>query len=634
MSVELQEVPRSLHEDAAAAVDLRHRTTAAGDHRSMAGHSPSYHGVQVRLLGAVDLRVGDEVIDVSGVRRKALLAALALGEDQPVSRDLLIDVVWSGSVPATVTNTLQSHVSYLRRRLGTPKAIAATTRGYRLSLGPSGTDAQVAERLVSEAGATADLRDRATKLRSALALWRGMPMVDIRGHLWIDDQAERLGNLRWMAVKALIDTRLRLGQHAQLVPALEELVPEHPFDEDLGGQLMLALYRSGRQADALSAFRRIRERLGDELGIDPGRALRDLEQAILRQDVSLDVLENSSAAAVRAEPLKLLQLPPVSNEVVGRDCELARLDHVLSEARSVSMTMPTVAITGMPGIGKTNLALWWAHVSAAQFPDGQLYAGLHGFESTLDPTAPLDVLIGFLTALGVPADRIPADLDAAVGLYRSHVAGMRLLVVLDGAADAEQVRPLLPSTPGCMAVITSRADLAPLTITNGASQLRLRPLSAGDSLLLVAARLGQTPENAELLLERCAGLPLALAIAASRWRDHFAQEWAAIAANPPAEANVLTMLASDDPATDLRRLFAGSYRHLSEDAADLFRSISTVGIDHRGAGGARFAKLIRELERNSLVERQEDGTFSIHPLLRSFGAELELEARSFHRHLT
>ena len=225
---------------------------------------------------------------VRGLRRKAVLAVLALHRDQIVSTDRLVDVVWGESAPATPANTLQSHVSHLRQVLGSRAAILARPPGYVLDLGADGTDVQVAERLVEEGTRAADPAEGARRLRAALALWRGPPLVDVAGLPWLEAQAERLDQLWLQAQRVLVEVRLALGEHALLVPDLQMLTRERPFDEQLHGQLMLALYRAGRQSEALAAYHRLQRSLVEELGIDPGQALREMEAAILRQDPALD----------------------------------------------------------------------------------------------------------------------------------------------------------------------------------------------------------------------------------------------------------------------------------------------------------------------------------------------------------
>jgi DNA-binding SARP family transcriptional activator len=310
--------------------------------------------MQVRLLGPVDVIVGGAARQVNGVRRKAVLALLGLNAGQIVSTDRLIDLVWGNAPPVTAANTLQSHVSHLRRVLGSRDAILARPPGYLLALGDQATDVSVAEHLIAESPRLTDPAARADQLRTALALWRGRPLVDVAGIAELDERAEQLERLRLTAQRALVDARMALGEHQQLVTGLERLAALHPLDEDLHAQLMLAQYRCGRQADALATYRLLRTALADSLGIDPGPALRDLEGALLRQDPVLRQWDLSGPATPEgsegpadppvpagatappdaapaprgraAEPVPA-QLPPVVSRFAGRSAELARTAH-------------------------------------------------------------------------------------------------------------------------------------------------------------------------------------------------------------------------------------------------------------------------------------------------------------------
>ncbi|MFC0626029.1 AfsR/SARP family transcriptional regulator [Kribbella deserti] len=586
--------------------------------------------VRIRLLGTVDLLVDGVHAEISGFRRKAVLAALAINSGKVVSSDLLIDVVWAGNSPATVNNTLQSHVSYLRRLLRIPGGIVSAVPGYRLDLGEDSTDVQVAERLLAEADATADPAIAGERLRAALELWRSRPLADVRGHPWFEQHADRFERTRQVALKSLTNARLVLGEHAELIPLLEDLTDEHPYDEELSGQLMLALYRAGRQADALTVFRRVRTRLGEELGIDPARSLRDLEAAILRQDPALDSTASPGRISLSDARIERARLPSVASVVVGRSEELGFINAVRDSA-GAEATTSAVAITGMAGVGKSTLALRWAHDASAGFPDGQLYLDLQGFSSVTMPLGSEEALRKLVSALGTAPDLQPADPSALDNLYRTLLAGRRVLIVLDNAGSAEQVRPLLPSSPGCMAVITSRVDLSPLAVTNSAHQLRLKPLSAMHGRELFRSRLGMNlaadggADLQEDILRLCAGLPLALAIAASRW-PNLPFGWF----GKPcllSGADVLDALSGGDVTTDLRAVFSASYKALSESAAALFRQLAT---GHQN-GSVVFADPSRktefgELVRANLIEVDERGWLTIHPLLRRYGEEMAAEA--------
>src|SRR6516225_300786 len=310
--------------------------------------------MQVRLLGPVDVVVHGEPRPVHGLRRKAVLAVLALHGGEIVSTDYLADAVWGEDAPSTAVNTLQSHVSYLRGVLGTKTAILARPPGYVLELPGDGTDVQLAERLLREGTQQAGPADAVRHLEDALDLWRGRPLADVADLAWLSTQTERLDLLRMRIRQALSEARLAAGEHAQLVPELEQMVADYPLDERVHGQLMLALYRSGRQADALAVYHRLRRTLDEELGIDPSQVLRDLEAAILQQDPSLNAPTRGVAPAASAVPVPA-QLPPAVPAFTGRGAELASLDAIAPWAARAgpapSGTVVISAVSGTAGVG-------------------------------------------------------------------------------------------------------------------------------------------------------------------------------------------------------------------------------------------------------------------------------------------
>ncbi|HZM81258.1 MAG TPA: AfsR/SARP family transcriptional regulator [Candidatus Limnocylindrales bacterium] len=373
--------------------------------------------LSVRLLGSIDLCIDGRAASVSGLRRKAVLAALALHAGEVVTTDRLIGVVWGDDgAPCRAVNTLQSHISYLRRMMGGLGAITARRPGYRLEPEHVTVDALEAEELVRQGLRQRDpARVRAT-LGEALALWHGPSLADLAGLPWFEEQAGRLDSVRWTAMRGGITARLELGEHNALVPELEVLTKEQPFDEQLHAQLMLALYRSNRQADALAVYHRLRRALAEELGVEPNPSLRELEWAILRQDASLHAPADD--------------LPQGGIWIAGSAVTAGR----------------------------------WAGRLSDRFPDGRLRVDLSGVD-------PAEALRGFLEALGFAPEHIPPGLNSRIMLYRSALAGKRMVIVLDGARDAAQVRPLLPGSPTCLTLVSGRSALTPLAVTEGARQL-------------------------------------------------------------------------------------------------------------------------------------------------------------------
>ncbi len=315
--------------------------------------------LQVRLLGPVDVTVDGAARPLSGLRRKSVLAVMGLQPGETVSTSRLIDAVWGENPPVTAANTLQSHVSYLRTVLGHRDAIIARAPGYVLNLPATATDIAHAEHLIKKSSRAAGHSESAAYLRAALDLWRGQSLSDVIEVPWLHEQAERLEHFRLEATQALVEARLALDQHALLVPELEQLAEQHPFREHIHRQLMLALYRTGRQADALAAYHRLRQTIRAELGLDPSPALRDLEAAILRQDPSLDPRSRPVAATITAPTGSTpAQLPLAASTFTGRATALSQLDGVLSIAEQVSATgssaVTIAAISGTAGVGKPN----------------------------------------------------------------------------------------------------------------------------------------------------------------------------------------------------------------------------------------------------------------------------------------
>jgi DNA-binding SARP family transcriptional activator/tetratricopeptide (TPR) repeat protein len=555
---------------------------------------------------------------VSGVRRKAVLATLALHDGTAVSVGQLADVVWGETTPPTAVNTLQSHVSYLRGVLGSKTAIRARPPGYLLDLGAESTDVQLAERLLRQGTESADRADGVSQLKAALALWRGRSLADLADLARLDDHARRLDLLCLQVKRALSDARLTAGEHIEHVHA----------------QLMLALYRGGRQADALAVYQRLRRTLGDELGIDPIQSLRELETAILRQDPTLD-LATEPVTLKPTAPRVPAQLPSAVHAFAGREAELDGLDAIVHEAAQAGHAYPAAVISGTAGVGKTALAVHWAHRVAERFPDGQLYVNLRGFDPARAPLDPGEVLRGFLDALGVPARSVPRGADAQLGLYRTTLSGKRVLVLLDNARDADQVRALLPGAPGCMAIVTSRTRLTPLVATEGAKPLTLGLLTAAQSSDLLAARLGTgriaaEPRAAGEIVARCAGLPLALAIVAARGETDPDIPLSVLAGQLRDSTTTLDMLTAGDESTDLRAVFSWSTAALSPVAAELYVLLglhpgpdlaAAAAVSLSGWPPERIRRHLGELVRAHLLTEHVPGRFTFHDLLRAYAAE-------------
>ncbi|MFV2097721.1 BTAD domain-containing putative transcriptional regulator [Micromonospora sp. LOL_014] len=445
--------------------------------------------VELRVLGEVTVRVGGRDIDLGHARQRCVLTALLVDANRLVPTDRLLDRVWGHRQPQRARNALAGYLSRLRQVLAPaePVRIVRRSGGYLLRVDPALVDLHLFGQLVRRAragtsaartgGTSVTVDDPAALLARALSLWRGTPFGTLES-AWLDTVRTALAADRLAAQLDLIDLRLAAGRHADLLGELTALAAEHPLDERIAGQLMRALYGAGRQAEALRHYQVVRTRLADELGTDPAAALRQTYHRILTADPALGTATAPPAAlppAPRAAPGQgavrepaaakepaadvPCQLPAAPACFTGRVAALAELDALPIDDQDRT---PLAVVAGTAGVGKSSLVLHWAHRAAARFPDGQLYANLHGFDPAGAALDPAEVVRGFLAALGVAPQRMPIGLAAQAARYRSLVAGRRMLIVLDNARDAEQVRPLLPGAPGCVTVVTSRGQLTGL----------------------------------------------------------------------------------------------------------------------------------------------------------------------------
>jgi DNA-binding SARP family transcriptional activator/tetratricopeptide (TPR) repeat protein len=478
--------------------------------------------VQFRVLGPLEVRACDgRPVRLGAAKHRILLSVLLLSANRPVGVDRLVEALWSTRPPRSAASALRTYASALRGALGltggegTP-ALVGLHGGYQIRVDPAELDLLVFEELAADGHkvlADGDPQGAADRLQRALGLWRGAPLEDVPLDSGLAPEVARLEELRVTALEASIEARLALGQHAELVAELGGLVTAHPLRERLRAMLMLALYRCGRQADALVAYRQLRTDLVEELGIEPSPQLTQLHSQILSASPELEAPLRPPATLTVPVPR---QLPADVSGFTGRRSELARLAKLLHPAEAPG-TVPVGALDGIAGIGKSALAIHAAHRVAERFSDGQLYADLRGSSADRSPVLPLAILERFLRALGV-AGTESGSLEEAAATFRAATATRRLLVVLDNARDAAQVQPLLPAAPGCAVLVTSRQVLATL---NGATHLHLDVLSAAEAVIL----LGRTAGNRELAAEHevtgtiarlCGYLPLALRIAGAR----------------------------------------------------------------------------------------------------------------------
>ncbi|MEV6824505.1 BTAD domain-containing putative transcriptional regulator [Amycolatopsis sp. NPDC051102] len=581
----------------------------------------------VRLLGEVRVEAGQRPVDLGTPRQRCVLVALAVDAGRVVPVDRLVERVWGAEAAPRARATLHGYISRLRRALADVDGVTITRRsgGYVLATGATEpvVDLHRFRQLRAAAAAEAGDERAAVLLTDALKLWRGQALTGVDGE-WIETERDRLGQ-EWLdAQHELTETRLRLGHGGQLVVELAERAEAQPMDERVAGQYMRALHAAGRTADALAHYQRVRARLVEELGTDPGAALQDLHHRIL-SSCPTPAGTSPPAAAGSAVPRELRAAP---TSFVGRHDALHRLDAAL-DAASSSGTMMISAVTGAGGLGKTWLTLRWAHRHLDRFPDGQLFVDLRGFSPDDVPMAPATALRGFLAALGVDEGSIPPDAHARSALFRSLTADKRMLVVLDNAANTDQVVPLLPGGDSCAVVVTSRNRLAGLVTTHDAGHVPLDVLSAGEARGLLTARLGATRAEAEHvaieeLVALCGGLPLALSVIAGR-------------AEAPLSVTVSELrqsgiggLADDDPSASLPTVLSWSYRALSEEQAVAFGLLAgTPGPDAGlstaanviGLPPARTRAVLRGLEQASLLDRDARGRYRMHDLVRAYASD-------------
>ena len=598
------------------------------------------------ILGPLEVVADGRQLPLGGPQQRALLAVLLLNAGRVVSTDRLVESLWGDEPPSSARSLLQGCVAGLRRAFRDAARQPLVTRapGYRLEVGPDELDLDTFERLVAAAGRPEITRERCAELLGeALALWRG-PVLDGLALEACQAQVARLEERRLVVLEQRIDAELRLGRHAGVVGELESLVRAHPLRERLWAQLMLAQYGADRQADALASYQRLRRTLVEQLGVEPSATLRQLQAAILAgaEPAGLSPVDGEAARPVAAEvpPHRAVpaQLPPAVAAFTGRDEQLKQLDALLPAG---DRTGTIGVVSGTAGVGKTALAVHWAHRVRDWFADGQLYVNLQGY-APAPPVRPIEALAGFLQALGTPAEAVPVEPERAAALYRTLLADKRMLVVLDNAHSAEQVRPLLPGSPGCVVLVTSRDRLAGMVARDGARPCTLDVLGPDEALTLLervlgAERVQAEPRESAELVDRCARLPLALRIAAANLAFDPRRRIADQVADLVAGDRLSALEIEGDEESAVRVAFDLSYEALEEPARLVFRRLGLVpGPDVTApaaaalvggtAGGAR--RTLDRLTGAHLVYRNGD-RYALHDLLRLYARErAEREDRS------
>ncbi|MFG2025462.1 BTAD domain-containing putative transcriptional regulator [Streptomyces sp. NPDC048825] len=638
--------------------------------------------MRFEVLGPLRVCREESELDLGFPQQRALLGLLVVQAGRPVPVSEIVDVLWAERPPASAMNVVRRYAGSLRRLLepGLPprapgRRLLRRAAGYLLEADEDEVDLlrfRARTREGKRAAATGRPEVALLHFTQALSGWRGPVAMGIpapvrRHALFAAVERELVDTTRMSA-----DAALLCGRSEQVLPGLRRAAELDPMDESLHARLVMALAASGLQAEALAAYEDVRRLLAEELGVPPGAELAAAHTRVLRQElrpVTSDRAKESTppeppapfdaaladgpglfagpATPVRHVPpthqppdppdpfARPAQLPPGLAVFTGRRDELSTLRGITGAASADGRAPATVLISGMAGMGKTTLAVYWAHRVADRFPDGQLYVELRGFDPARAPLDPAQALRGMLAALGVPPGRMPGSTDALAGLYRSLLTGRRLLVLLDDAAGTEQVRPLLPASPGCLTLVTSRNGL-PSLIASGALPLRLDLPSAADARASLALRTGSErlaaePAAADEIIARCGRLPLALAIVAARAVSRPDFPLAAIATELRHSRASLDAFAGPGGAADARAAFTASYRCLPPESARLFRLLSLhPGPDLAVEGAAALAglparrtrRILDELADAHLLTEHTPGRYAPHDLLRAFAAEL------------
>jgi DNA-binding SARP family transcriptional activator len=566
--------------------------------------------LEVDLLGPVEVRVSGETVSLSPLERN-LVVILALAKGTVVSTARIIDCMWGERPPASPRSRVQGLISSLRRKVG--EVLLTRHPGYLLDPAACLVDLDRCQELARQSRLAESPGEIASWLRQALAVWRGEALdgVDVPG---IDVDRARLGELRIALLEERFAAELDAGNHAEVVGEISAAVAEHPLRERLAGQLMAALYRCHRQADALKAYQALRDRLAEELGSDPCADLRNLHASILRGE---DAYSPSAAERPRRGKLKPAQLPASVGHFTGRDRELSALTRAVDTKHDEPQVL---LVSGAGGLGKTALVVRWAHLSAARFPDGQIFLDLHG-----DQTAPEDVPAAALAALGTTPENVPLTIDGRAALYRTLLSGRQVLVIADNADSVEQILPLVPPEPASHLVVISRRRLPALAAHHAVQALPIGPLSPQDTYDLLARIVG-AQRLADRALARvitwCGGWPLAIRSVAALLAARPGQSIASFADELWEQGDGLVL---DGDQRSVHAALAGAYRMLSPAAAHLFVHLGLTGQPsfrlRSTAVDAQLSQTRRLFDElvaaNLIVEAGSDG-YRFHDLVYRF----------------
>lgn len=584
-----------------------------------------------RVLGPLEVAVNGEPVEIGAGKQRVILATLLLHRNRSVSVEKLIDQLWDESMPADAPAVVQKYVMRLRRLLP-GQVIVTDSGGYRLVAPADSVDLDRFERsvkLAAEAASAGQIDVQAGHLRAGLELWRGVPvMSNVPSDALQRNEVSKLNERYLDALERRIDADLELGKHDDLVSELTALVHEHPLRERFWALLMSVLFAAGRRSEALAAYQQVTKVLSDELNIAPGPDLRAIHDKVLHSDEPGRFTKPPTDSLTRQRIPR--QLPVAHGGFVGRVAELDAMTEALQAAADGKATV--VLLTGIAGIGKTALALQGVHRVAERFPDGQFYVDLQA-HSDSTPLQVEEILGQFVRTLGQPSESMPLLRSELVETFRTLVAGKRILVVLDNVGSESQVRDLLPGTPGCAVVVTSRNELAGLVVSPGVKRIDVPTLSASESFellneILGDARAAADGEAIDALIARCGGLALALRVAAAhlairpqlpvrQYVDHLRSRGAVVALG-----------VEGDERANVSAAFDRSYRWLSSDQQRVFRLLCLVpGLDFSTGAAAAMTDTpaavvvdrLEQLASASLLMRMTPGRYQLHDLIRAYG---------------
>ncbi|ADD41200.1 AfsR/SARP family transcriptional regulator [Stackebrandtia nassauensis] len=597
-----------------------------------------------RILGALEVWNGSERIKITGRLHPKILAGLLLSTGRTVSLPWLVDLLWNDDPPVTARRQVQNAVAALRRQLEVfhPGLVQQVGQEYRINIAEENLDLrrfESATRKARQLIETGRWQEGFDGFRTALALWRGPALSGFKGQV-VDSAAARLNDMYLSTYEEYAQAALVLGEPERVIPKLQKLVGEHPLRQRLTARLMHALHQAHRTPEALRLFDGFRKAYADELGLDPGTELMNLHVRIVQDDPVLlpqpassnsllDSASRQGTAVSAAKPQSPVpaQLPTDVATFTGRNAHLAALDRLRDSGVRTGIV---TAITGIGGVGKTALAVHWGHARRENFPDGQLYINLRGFDER-KPLTPHEAISRLLRTLGQPANTIPSDLEEAAGLYRSLLADKRMLVVLDNARSPEQVGQLLPEGSGSLALVTSRNRLASLATTHGAEHVNLDTLSPNESLDLFTNILGpralEDIESTRRVCALCGQLPLALRVVAANLIQYPNKSLAQLANELEGGSRLSQLSIEGDNTTNLTAVFNLSYSALSDASQSVFQYLGVIpGDDFTSSLAAAITKTsettvqsaFQELQSAHLLEQPQAGRFRFHDLVREY----------------